>query len=714
MDGLLKDPQQEDAALPILRDDLEIVPAAAQTNGAPAWVIFDPVSNRYFEIGRELLDMLMLWRAGSVQGLMRRINAEFGRNVTKEEISDATHFLISNALVRDIPGNDYKTMAQKNESAKKSFLTTAMHSYLFFRVPLFRPDRILRTTWWMVSPLFTRTAVWIFVLLGMTGLYLVSRQWEQFTGTFQFMLSWQGAMLYGASLVVVKSLHELGHAFMSVRYGLRVPTIGIAFMVLMPVLYTDTSGAWTLRSRRQRLMIDGAGIFTELILASLATILWVFLPEGGLRLCVFAVATTSWITSLAVNLNPLMRFDGYYILSDTLGFQNLQNRSFDMARWRLRELLFGLGEPAPEVLSPRMRRLVILHAWCTWIYRFFLFLGIALLVYTFFIKVIGIILFVVEILWFILLPVWREMKFWWSLKGQIMFSKRFWFSSLAATGLTVLAIIPWSTQITIPSLMTAKQERSLFASLPARIVRLDLVEGGAVEKGEILVRLQSPELDRDLVLAGERKLLLETRIDRSGSDDQDRASLIVLTNELESVREEIEGLERVSEKLVIRAPFAGTIIDVDPELHVGLWINTNSPLAMLQSQQAPRIKGYVSEQNVFRFAVGTSARFVPDNLELPIITAIVSNISEVSSQQLDEPYLALPFGGSIAVEEAKKDELRPMEAAYSVGLEPNFEDNLPHPKMAVRGVAILEGEPQSFYERAKLRVLKVLVRELGA
>ena len=88
----------------------------------------------------------------------------------------------------------------------------------------------------MVRPLFTRTAVWIIALLGIAGLYLVSRQWEQFTGTFQFMLSWQGAALYFGSLVVVKSIHELGHAYMSVKYGLRVPTIGVAFMVLMPVL----------------------------------------------------------------------------------------------------------------------------------------------------------------------------------------------------------------------------------------------------------------------------------------------------------------------------------------------------------------------------------------------------------------------------------------------------------------------------------------------
>lgn len=714
MDGLLKDPQKEDAALPVLRDDLEIVPAAAQTNGAPSWVIFDPVSNRYFEIGRELLDMLMLWRAGSVESLMRRVKAEFGRVVTKDEIGEATHFLISNALVRDIPGNDYKTMAEKNEADKKSLLSTAMHSYLFFRIPLFRPDRFLRATWWMVAPLFTRTAVWFFVLIALAGLYLVSRQWEQFTGTFQFMLSWKGAALYGASLVVVKSLHELGHAYMSVRYGIRVPTIGVAFMVLMPVLYTDTSGAWTLRSRRQRLMIDGAGIFTELALASLATIVWVFLPEGGLRLCVFAIATTSWVTSLAVNLNPLMRFDGYYILSDTLGFQNLQNRSFDMARWRLRELLFGLGEQPPEVLTPRMRRLVILHAWSTWIYRFFLFLGIALLVYTFFIKVVGIILFVVEILWFILLPIWREVKHWWSIKGQIMFSKRFFLTAIVASALVVLAVIPWSTQITIPSLMTAKQERSLFAALPAKVETLHIRNGDQVREGDVLLELRAPVLEQDLVLARERKMLLESRIDRSGSDEEDRASLIVLTNELESVKEEIEGLQRITEQLVMRAPFDGTITDLDPELHAGMWINTKTPLAVLQSQQAPRIKGYVGEENVFRFKVGSTAKFVPENPDLPIIAARVSDVAEASSQQLDEPYLALPFGGSIPVEEARKEELRPMQAAYAVALEPAADSALSRPNMAIRGVAILEGEPRSFYERAKLQVLKVLVRELGA
>ncbi len=701
----------ESLALPVLRDDLEITPTAPLSNGAPAWVIFDPVSNRYFEIGRELLDMLILWRVGDADKLVRAIRAEFGRVVTREDVAEAIHFLISSALVRDIPNNDYAMMVSKAEEKKRSWFATALHSYLFFKIPLVRPDAFLRATWAFVAPLFTRIAVWIYLSFGLTGLYLVSRQWDQFAGTFQYMLSWEGAAFYGLSLVIVKSLHELGHAYMSVRYGLRVPTIGIAFMVLFPVLYTDTSGAWRLRSRRQRLMIDGAGIFTELSLACLATFLWVFLPDGGLRLCFFAIATTSWVTSLAVNLNPLMRFDGYYILSDALGFQNLQSRGFDMAKWRLRELLFGVGEPAPELLTTRMRRTVIIHAWATWIYRFFLFLGIAILVYAFFIKIVGIILFAVEIVWFILLPVGREVRHWWSIKDKIMKTSRFAFTGAMAAVAFALAVVPWSTHISIPSVMTADQEQALYAPFPAQIKNLQLTNGAVVKKGDVLAVLDAPQLHLKLRNARERRALIASRIDRSGSDVQDRASLVVLRNELREVGEEIEGLNRLVEDLTLRAPFDGVVADLDTELHAGLWVNTKTPMAVLQSDAGVRVKGYVSEKNLFRFQQGAEAKFIPDNPELPSVGLKVSDVGVASAERLEEPYVALRYGGSIATDEGDSKVLRPLEANYAVELQPATET--PLPKSAVRGVAIVAGAPESFYSRAKRQVLKVLVREMG-
>ncbi|PCH46307.1 MAG: hypothetical protein COC23_04465, partial [Hyphomicrobiales bacterium] len=200
MDGNVSEQQPEKIALPVLRDDLDIVPTAPLANGAPAWVIFDPVANRYFEIGRELLDMLILWRVGDTDKLIKSVKQEFGRIITRDEVGEVIHFMISNALVRDIPNNDFAMMAARAEADKKSWWSTAMHSYLFFRIPLFRPDRFLQAAWPFVMPLFTKTAVWIYTLIALLGLYLVSRQWDQFTGTFQLMLSWQGAVLFGLSL----------------------------------------------------------------------------------------------------------------------------------------------------------------------------------------------------------------------------------------------------------------------------------------------------------------------------------------------------------------------------------------------------------------------------------------------------------------------------------------------------------------------------------
>ena len=697
--------------LPVLRDDLEIVSGAPLSNGAPAWVIFDPVANRYFEIGQDLLDMLSVWDAGTVSRLIAAVEAKHGRSIEPGDVDEVIRFLISSALVRDIPDNDYRGMAQKVEGSRKSAFTRAMHSYLFFKIPLLRPDRFLQATWPTVRILFSRAAVISYALAGLLGLYLVSRQWEHFATTFQFMLSWHGMALYGLSLVFVKSLHELGHAYMAVRYRLRVPTIGIAFMVLMPVLYTDTSGAWRLRSRRQRLMIDAAGIFTELALACIATLLWCFLPDGGLRLCVFAVATTSWVTSLLVNLNPLMRFDGYYILSDAIGFQNMQTRGFDMARWRLREFLFGLGEAPPEPMSSRMRRLVVAHAWATWIYRFFLFLGIAILVYAFFIKLVGIILFAVEIVWFILMPVGREIARWWEKKDAIMVSRRTYTSLAVLVLLGGLAVVPWSTTIAIPSVMGSAEEQRLYAPFPARLVTLEMGEGRQVAKGDVLARLSAPDLDRKLIQAEERERLLVARVDRSGSDRDDRAMRTVLLNELRAVREEITGLRRTQRRLVLRAPFDGVLNDVDPELRAGLWLDGTSPLALIRHDRGAGVRGYVAEAAIRRFSAGAEAAFVPEDPDLPRVPLRVAEVAFAATEKLHEPYLALTHGGSIATSERSGEELMPLEAQYAVRLEAT--GAIAAPDRAHRGTVLIEGAAESFYARARRNVLKVFVRELG-
>ncbi|MDD9910259.1 MAG: HlyD family efflux transporter periplasmic adaptor subunit [Ahrensia sp.] len=700
-----------DDCLPALRDDLEIVPGAAQINGEPSWVIFDRVAATHYEIGPQVHRIIDHWHAGSTQALIERVEAGSGEKLRLQDIEATLAFLSNNHLLRDIATSSFAELAERGRSRKSSLLTTALHSYLFFRIPLFRPDRFLQVTWPLVRPVFSTVAVGVFFLLGYLGLYFASRQWDHFVGTFEYLISWQGLLLYAASLVAVKSLHELGHAYMAVRYGLRVPTIGVAFLVLMPVLYTDTSGAWRLRSRCDRLMIDCSGIFVELALAATATLLWAFMPDGPARLCVFAIATTSWATSLAVNLNPFMKFDGYYILSDALGFQNLQERGFAMARWRLREALFGLGKPAPEVLSVRLRRFIILHAWATWIYRFFLFLGIALLVYSFFVKAIGVLLFIVEIVWFILMPVVRELREWWQMREDIMSSNRFLVTCGAIAALVLLAVVPWSTSIRAPAIMSAAQEQRIFAPSPARIIEVSMADGTNVRAGDVLLKLHAPHLELDHAMAMQRAALLKSRIDRAGADAQDRASLIVLSNELKQVREELDGLNRLRQSLTVRAPFDGIVSDIDPDLQSDAWIGETMPLALVRSQRGAKITAYVDERNLFRFGEGASVRFIPDETEARHVDAAVETIAVAASATLQSAYLASRYGGAIAVETQQKDTLRPTTANYQLQIRPLDEEE--SPQRALRGVSVIEGEAESLFNRAKRQILRVFVREMG-
>jgi putative peptide zinc metalloprotease protein len=157
--------------------------------------------------------------------------------------------------------------------------------------------------------------------------FLVSRDWQRFVGTFPHLFS-LGALAFGVALFFAKFCHEFGHAFMAKRAGCRVQSMGVAFMVLLPMFYTDVSDAWRVNDRRARLLIGAGGVLAELLLACIALLVWSLLPDGPARTAAFMLASATWITTLVVNLNPFMRFDGYFLLSDLWEVDNLQGRAF--------------------------------------------------------------------------------------------------------------------------------------------------------------------------------------------------------------------------------------------------------------------------------------------------------------------------------------------------------------------------------------------------
>ncbi|NBB83745.1 MAG: methyltransferase, partial [Alphaproteobacteria bacterium] len=390
-----------------------------EADGAPTWTVYDPVRNRYFRIGRTAAALIHAWHRGDPDAVLAAARAETGTTVAPAELERFRQFLEMNDLTAESGPARTRDLLRRAAAARPHWSKWLLTNYLFLRIPIVRPDAFLDATLPVVRPLMSRAMAAIVGLCGLLGIVLAIRQWDQFVATFLHFFSLAGVLWFGLALIATKIVHELAHAYTAKRFGCRVHTMGVAFLVLWPVLYTDVSDAWRLASRRARLQIGAAGMASELALACLATLAWSFLPDGPVRAAAFLIATATWAMTLFINLNPFLKFDGYYLLSDLLGVSNLQGRSFALGRWRLREAIFGFGEPAPEPLPRRLRRGLIVYAWLTWVWRFFLFIGIALLIYHFFIKVVGILLMVVELAWFIARPVRNEMAEWWKRRGSM-------------------------------------------------------------------------------------------------------------------------------------------------------------------------------------------------------------------------------------------------------------------------------------------------------
>ena len=481
---------RQETRLPALREELRLLPAAANHDGSPAWMVQDPVNNRFFRIGWIDFELLLRWAEGSPQAIVEAVCAETTLSVEESDVAALVAFLDQHSLLRADSAQSVDQLRQRAQLQQKSVYTWLLHNYLFFRIPLIRPQVGLALILPWVSRLFTRTTAIVVMLASLLGLFLAARQWQVFVSVVVDHMTWSGVLGYAVALVFAKALHEVGHALTATRYGVRVAHMGVALLVMFPMLYTDTSESWKLTRARERLAIASAGIVTELGIAGLATLAWSLTPDGGVRNALFFLATTSWVLTLLVNASPFMRFDGYFIISDVLDFPNLHERSGALARTWLRRNLLGVKDPWPERLAGNGNAALIAFALATWIYRLVVFLGIALVVYYFFFKILGIFLMIVEVVWFIARPIWSEVKIWWSRRTEIK-TNRIVMSALLGAVLLAASLVPWQTSVKGVGWLHPERQHVVFSPLAGKLT--SLAAEGAVKEGQILFTLESPD-----------------------------------------------------------------------------------------------------------------------------------------------------------------------------------------------------------------------------
>lgn len=701
----------QERKLPTLRPQLQFNRGTPTPDGVPTWTIVDPVRTRYFQIEWPVYQMIQRWNAGTIEKLHAVMTKETTCQTSMADVEDLVKFLYTNNLTEQSASGKYTDYQSQAQAGEHNWLMWLVHHYLFIKIPLVHPHNFLKSTLPLVEPLYTRIAGWTGGVLGLFGLILVGRQWDTFVSTFLYFFNWRGAILYSLSLGAVKIVHELGHAYTATRFGCRVPTMGVAFMVMMPVMYSDVTDSYRLTSKRKRLLIAAGGVIAELGLAAVALFLWGFLPEGTLRSIAFIVATTSLAMSLVVNLNPLMRFDGYYVLADGLGLPNLQDRAFAFGQWRLRSLLFGRHGAAPEIVSERVQHTMVVYAWAIWLYRLILFTGIAVMVYHSFFKALGIMLFLVEIVWFIAMPIYRELTVWWSSRTVYAASPRAWLSTACLVGIFVATLIPLHTSISVPAVLQASSYATIFAPTPGRLQQVLARDGQVVKAGDALVILENPALEKEVRLAETKVAKWDYRLGRMAGYGQDRDQRQVIGESLRAGLAELTGLEAKRDNLTLRAPIAGVIRDRADSLTVGRWIDQKVPIVYLVDDRQAEIESFVPVDELAYVAVGQPARFVPLDLTRPSVGAHVTQIAEVDEREFMVPYLASVYGGDVPVRKDEKGRLKPEVSVYRVRL--SLDDGVKDPGQILPGHVQIEGQSSSIAKRAWDQVAATLVRESG-
>ncbi|GJL86122.1 MAG: hypothetical protein DHS20C02_18970 [Micavibrio sp.] len=704
-----------DTPLPRLRNDINLHRGPSESDGSPTWTLYDPPSNRFFRVGWLEFECLARFaRSQTVSEVVRSVNTETPLQVSDEDVGDLVQFLISNELIVVVTSQATERFTKLEGLRQKAWWNKFLHGYLFFIIPLIRPDRFLQRTLPYIRPLLSQKFfVSMLCLLGY-GFYLTLNRWDEFANTFMHFFTWEGLTFYIITISGVKILHEMGHAFVATKAGVRVSSMGVAFIVLYPVLFTETTGAWKLPDRHRRLLIGAGGVMAEICVAAIALLLWHILPDGSARSVAFFVATVSLAGSFLINLNPFMRFDGYYLLSDGLGMDNLQGRAFALAKWNMRRFLFGWSDPVPEDFKKPLRRLLYVYAYGTWLYRFFLFLGIAVLVYTLFFKPLGPFLMALELAWFIGLPIYREVIIWWKERRKMTWnsaSKR----TVGTLGfLLVLAFIPWHSTVRVPSYVQAKDYTRLHPPAPARIAEALVEQGQRVKSGDILLKLESPVLDHRIAQAKSSLETLKAQTLREATDRKLIHRGQVRNQQISEAQAAFDGLQQQKDRLIMRAPFDGVVAEKAFDLHKGRWVGEKQSLIHLVKFDRAVLRGYVRENDIRRIENGATGRFYPDTGISGAMTVQVKEISRTNASTIERPDLASTYGGSVAIAQSggNSSALVPHDAVYAVLMEPVSPETAVPPHL-LSGEVKLKGERKSFAARAFTRIAALVVRESG-
>ena len=559
--------------------------------GVEYWVIKEPLGQKYYQFPPHVFFILQqLDGKKSIDEIIDNYHtAHSPKRITRTELQQLLmRFHRDGLVISDMPGQGTELLerGRKNVSMERF---SAMSNILAIRYRGFDPEAILnwlnRWTWWI----FTKPCVMVVCMFATIALLSVLMNMAEFQARlpgFEQFFDPRKWFMFGAVLAITKVFHEFGHGLSCKRLGGECHEIGFMLLVLTPCLYCNVSDSWRLNNKWHRAAIGAAGIYVEIILATIATFIWWFVQPGIVQEVCLQVMLICSISTVLFNGNPLLRFDGYYIMSDLLEIPNLQQKSSKALTTLLGRHWLGLEIPDDQLMPSNRPWAFALFTVAAFLYRWFILFAIVTFLMVWLepygLETVGIGIAMFAAVGILVFPSYKLYKYM-SVPGRMHQVKKARFFGVLAglVGVLVLVFgIPFPTSlrcsaIVVPSEMQTVYVQQEYGGILEGKDSLKVHPGDEVVAGAELAVLSNPQLNIALndtqselkQKEEQRDALIRSAAVRTTTTDYMK-ELPTIEKEIVSLKKQLAELEDQKDLLVLKSQIDGTVLET-PFQHSG-------------------------------------------------------------------------------------------------------------------------------------------------
>ena len=664
---------------PLLRPHAQI--HRHQYRGETWYVLQDLASERFHRFSPPAYFVIGLMDGkNTVQAIWDRALAQLGDDaVTQDEVIQLLGQLhAADVLQCDVPP-DTAELFRRREKQEQRLLMKKIFSVFAWQIPLFDPERLLGRLMPFARPFFGLGGFVLWSIVVGLGTVTAVAHWRELSqDVLDRVLLPENLLMMWLVFPVLKLCHEFGHAFAVKARGGEVHEMGVMILVLTPVPYVDASSAWAFRSKWQRFAVGGAGMMVELFIASFALFLWLAVEPGTFRALLYNIMLIAGVSTVLFNANPLLRFDGYYMLMDWLEIPNLRTRSTQYMVYLCEKFLFKRREAEAPISTAGERVWFVAFAVSSFFYRILVIMAILIFLGQQSL-LLGVIFAAFTAFAWLVAPAVKIVNYLFSspklrrVRGRAMTA-----STLVTLGVLVLIFgVPIPLRTTAQGVVWLPEEGFARAGADGFVVRVGATPGTWVKPGDLLIETTDPELLTEVKVSEARVQELEAKHREQVVVDRVKAE--IMEEERKFAQQTLERARERAGELAIKAKMEGEFVLPRAPDMPGRYVKKGELLAHVVNNQAIIVRAIVSQQDID--LVRNRTRRVDVRLAEHIadpVKASVKRIVPSAADQLPSAALGTQGGGTVAVDPSDKEGRKTVQKWFQVDVELPVEDRRLH------------------------------------